>query len=199
MDDKSALLDQLRIDRSARRAAVARARIWVAAAAIALLVAVAMPCGGRARPPLTGARRGRSNRSRAAPRRSPARSWTRRATWSRAARPRSPRRSPTRWSNSTSRKATTSSRTNHRRLDDTNIRAALNQASAQLDYAKAGLAETEVNLANAQREFDRQSSLVARPHFVSQSAVDTARTAHGCAARAARHAAQQHRGGRSAI
>ena len=35
------------------------------------------------------------------------------------------------------------------KLDDTNIRAALNQANAQLDYAKAGLAETQVNLTNA--------------------------------------------------
>jgi len=32
------------------------------------------------------------------------------------------------------------------RLDDTNLRAALNAARAQLDYARSGLAETEVNL-----------------------------------------------------
>ena len=61
------------------------------------------------------------------------------------------------------------------KLDDTNIRAALNQASAQLDYAKAGLAETQVNLINAQRDYDRQKSLMLG-HFVSQSAVDNAQT-----------------------
>jgi RND family efflux transporter MFP subunit len=61
------------------------------------------------------------------------------------------------------------------RLDDTNIRAALNQAGAQLDYAKAGLAETEVNLANAQRDYDRQKKLM-EGHFVSQAAVDNSQT-----------------------
>src|SRR5580692_11679154 len=40
------------------------------------------------------------------------------------------------------------------KLDDTNIRAALNQASAQLEYAKATLTETQVNLTNAQRNLD---------------------------------------------
>lgn len=62
------------------------------------------------------------------------------------------------------------------RLDDTNVRAALNQATAQLQYAKAGLAETEVNLANAQRDYDRQKSLLEK-HFVSQAVVDNSRTA----------------------
>lgn len=61
------------------------------------------------------------------------------------------------------------------RLDDTNVRAALAQARAQLDYAKSGLAETQVNLANAQRDYDRQKSLL-EGHFVSQSAVDNAQT-----------------------
>jgi RND family efflux transporter MFP subunit len=61
------------------------------------------------------------------------------------------------------------------RLDDTNLRAAMNAARAQLDYAKSGLAETEVNLKNAKREYDRQSSLLGG-HFVSQSAVDNAQT-----------------------
>lgn len=61
------------------------------------------------------------------------------------------------------------------KLDDTNIRAALNQANAQLAYAKAGLAETEVNMANAQRDYDRQNSLLAG-HFVSQAAVDNSQT-----------------------
>jgi RND family efflux transporter MFP subunit len=62
------------------------------------------------------------------------------------------------------------------KLDDSNVRAALNQAGAQLDYAKSSLAETQVNIANAQRDYDRQNSLLER-HFVSQAAVDNARTA----------------------
>jgi RND family efflux transporter MFP subunit len=61
------------------------------------------------------------------------------------------------------------------RLDDTNLRAALNAARAQLDYAKSGLAETEVNLKNAKRDYERQKSLLGG-HFVSQSAVDDAQT-----------------------
>jgi RND family efflux transporter MFP subunit len=61
------------------------------------------------------------------------------------------------------------------RLDDTNIRAALAQARAQLDYARAGLAETEVNLANARRDYDRQKRLLLG-HFVSQAAVDNSQT-----------------------
>jgi RND family efflux transporter MFP subunit len=61
------------------------------------------------------------------------------------------------------------------KLDDTNIRAAFDQANAQLDYAKAGLAETQVNLANAQRDYDRQIKLL-KGHFVSQATVDNAQT-----------------------
>src|ERR1700728_845213 len=61
------------------------------------------------------------------------------------------------------------------KLDDTNIRAALNQASAQLDYAKAGLAETQVNLTNAERDYERQKTML-QGHFVSQSTVDNAQT-----------------------
>jgi RND family efflux transporter MFP subunit len=61
------------------------------------------------------------------------------------------------------------------KLDDTNIRAALNQASAQLEFAKASLTETQVNLTNAQRDYDRQKSLL-QGHFVSQAAVDNAQT-----------------------
>ncbi len=61
------------------------------------------------------------------------------------------------------------------RLDDTNVRAALAAARAQLDFTKAGLAETQVNLANARRDYDRQMSLV-KGHFVSQAAVDNSRT-----------------------
>jgi len=63
------------------------------------------------------------------------------------------------------------------KLDDTNIRASLAQAQAQLNYAKAGLEETQVNLANAQRDYERQKALLSG-HFVSQSAVDNAQTAY---------------------
>ena len=63
------------------------------------------------------------------------------------------------------------------RLDDTNLRAALNAARAPLDYARSGLAETEVNLEkHAKRDYDRQASLLGG-HFVSQSAVDNSQTA----------------------
>ncbi len=61
------------------------------------------------------------------------------------------------------------------KLDDTNIRATLNQAGAQLDYAKASLTETQVNLTNAERDYERQKSLLQK-HFVSQAAVDNAQT-----------------------
>jgi RND family efflux transporter MFP subunit len=61
------------------------------------------------------------------------------------------------------------------KLDDTNIRAALNAARAQQEYAKAGLAETQVNLKNAERDYARQKSL-ANGHFVSQAVVDNSQT-----------------------
>jgi RND family efflux transporter MFP subunit len=61
------------------------------------------------------------------------------------------------------------------RLDDTNIRASLNASRAQVDFAKAGLSETQVNLANAQRDYERQQSLI-KGHYVSQSALDNSRT-----------------------
>jgi RND family efflux transporter MFP subunit len=61
------------------------------------------------------------------------------------------------------------------KLDDSNVRAAVDQANAQLAYAKAGLTETEVNLANAERDYQRQSALI-KDHYVSQAAVDTSRT-----------------------
>jgi len=61
------------------------------------------------------------------------------------------------------------------KLDDTNIRAALNEAGAQLEFAKASLTETQVNLANAERDYARQKSLL-QGHYVSQAAVDNAQT-----------------------
>jgi len=62
------------------------------------------------------------------------------------------------------------------RLDDTNISASLNATRAQVEFAKAGLSETQVNLANAQRDYERQTSLI-KGHYVSQSALDNSRTA----------------------
>ena len=62
------------------------------------------------------------------------------------------------------------------KLDDSNIRASLNAARAQVEFAKAGLAETQVNLTNAQRDYDRQKMLL-QGRFVSQAAVDNAQTA----------------------
>jgi RND family efflux transporter MFP subunit len=62
------------------------------------------------------------------------------------------------------------------KLDDTNIRASLNAARAQVEFARAGLAETQVNLTNAQRDYDRQKTLL-QGRFVSQSVVDNAQTA----------------------
>ncbi|HEY4446610.1 MAG TPA: efflux RND transporter periplasmic adaptor subunit [Steroidobacteraceae bacterium] len=61
------------------------------------------------------------------------------------------------------------------KLDDTNIRAALNQAGAQLEFARASLTETQVNLTNAERDYNRQKSLL-QGHFVSQAAVDNSQT-----------------------
>jgi RND family efflux transporter MFP subunit len=61
------------------------------------------------------------------------------------------------------------------RLDDTNIRAALGQSIAQLEYSKASLDQVKVNLANAERDYNRKSELFAQ-HFVSQSDLDNVKT-----------------------
>ncbi len=61
------------------------------------------------------------------------------------------------------------------KLDDSNARAFLNQSSAQVGYVKSALAQTNVNLANAVRDYKRQKSLL-EGHFVSQAAVDNANT-----------------------
>lgn len=62
------------------------------------------------------------------------------------------------------------------KLDDSNARASLNQAVAQLQYAEAELGQFHVNLANAERDLARKADLFDQ-HFVSQSAVDDAKTA----------------------
>ena len=61
------------------------------------------------------------------------------------------------------------------KLDDTNIRASLNAALAQLEYAKAGLTETRVNLSNGEKDYTRQKALM-NGRFVSQAAVDNSQT-----------------------
>jgi RND family efflux transporter MFP subunit len=59
------------------------------------------------------------------------------------------------------------------RLDDTNIKAGLEVAQAQLASAKAALAETEAQLKNADQEFQRTTEL-AKQHIASQSDLDLA-------------------------
>ncbi|MBS0614788.1 MAG: efflux RND transporter periplasmic adaptor subunit [Proteobacteria bacterium] len=61
------------------------------------------------------------------------------------------------------------------RLDDTNVRAALEQVRAQLAYSQASLSQVSVNLANAERDWRRKNELVQQ-HFVSQADLDNART-----------------------
>lgn len=61
------------------------------------------------------------------------------------------------------------------RLDDTNIRAALNQTLAQLDFSRASLNQVKVNLANAERDFNRKNELFNQ-HFVSQADLDNVKT-----------------------
>jgi RND family efflux transporter MFP subunit len=61
------------------------------------------------------------------------------------------------------------------RIDDTNVRAALNQAQAQLEAARAALTQIRVNLANAERDVSRKSSL-AEQKLISTAELDTAQT-----------------------
>jgi len=61
------------------------------------------------------------------------------------------------------------------RLDDSNIRAAFDQATAQLHFAEDSLTQVRVQFGNAERNYRRIKGLVAQ-HFVSESDLDTART-----------------------
>jgi RND family efflux transporter MFP subunit len=174
MDDKSVLLNQLRIDRGADSAPSRTGRIWLAAA-LALLVVAGIAAWWWLRPSAL-----------------PVHVATAQALAGGAAGAGSildasgyvvARRQATVASKITAKMVELDIEEGDRvkagqiiaRLDDTNIRAALNQASAQLDFAKASLAETQVNLVNAQRDYDRQKSLLPS-HFVSQAAVDNAQT-----------------------
>ncbi len=59
------------------------------------------------------------------------------------------------------------------RLDDTNVKTSLDVAQAQLDSAKAALAETEAQLKNANLEFQRTTELV-KQRIASQADLDLA-------------------------
>ncbi len=59
------------------------------------------------------------------------------------------------------------------RLDDSNVKTSLDTAQAQLESAKAALAETEAQLTNADKEFQRTTEL-AKQHIASQSDLDLA-------------------------
>jgi RND family efflux transporter MFP subunit len=59
------------------------------------------------------------------------------------------------------------------RLDDSNVKANLDVAGAQLASAKAALAETEAQCKNADQEFQRTTEL-ARQHIASQADLDQA-------------------------
>jgi RND family efflux transporter MFP subunit len=175
MDDKSTLLNQLRIDRGVESATAGRGRIWLAAA-VTLLAAAGIAVWWWLRPSAV-----------------PVHIATAQALAGGLGNAGSildasgyvvPRRQATVASKITAKMVELDIEEGDRvkagqviaRLDDTNIRAVLNQASAQLEFAKASLAETQVNLVNAQRDYDRQKSLL-QGHYVSQSAVDNAQTA----------------------
>ena len=59
------------------------------------------------------------------------------------------------------------------KLDDTNVRTSLDVAQAQLESAKAALAETQAQLTNADHEYKRITDLVAQ-HIGAQSDLDQA-------------------------
>jgi len=176
MDDKSTLLNQLRIDRGGASAPSGKSRIWLGAAA-AIVVAAALATWWWTRPSavsvhVVAATAIAGEGVAAAGSILDASGYV------------VPRRQATVASKITAKMMELDIEEGDHvkagqiiaKLDDTNIRAAMNQASAQLDYAKAGLAETQVNLTNAQRDYDRQKSLL-QGHYVSQSAVDNAQTA----------------------
>jgi RND family efflux transporter MFP subunit len=62
------------------------------------------------------------------------------------------------------------------RLDDTNIRAELAQSKAQVEASRAQLAQVRVSLANAERDLKRKSGLVGE-HLISVADLDTSQTA----------------------
>lgn len=61
------------------------------------------------------------------------------------------------------------------RLDDTNIRASLEQSRAQFEAARAQAAQVRVDVANAERDVTRRKGLVEQK-FISVAELDTAQT-----------------------
>ncbi len=175
MDDKSALLQQLRIDRTDQPPSSGSNRIWIGAIAILILIgAVTAWILMRPRPPRVHVATAQAVSGAA-----PAGSILDASGYVVA------RRQATVASKITARMVELDIEEGDHvkagqviaKLDDTNIRAAFNQSNAQLAYAKASLAETQVNLANALRDYERQKKLM-QGHFVSQSAVDNAQTTY---------------------
>jgi RND family efflux transporter MFP subunit len=173
MEDRTALLGQLRIDRGTEPVRVGRGRVWLAAIGAALIVSLVLwlwlrPTGV---PIHIAVAQGATQETAIAGSILDASGYV------------VARRQATVASKITARMVELDIEEGERvkagqiiaRLDDTNIRAALAQANAQLSFAKAGLEETQVNLTNAQRDYDRQTNL-AKGHFVSQAAVDNAQT-----------------------
>src|SRR3984957_13737836 len=173
MDDKSALLGQLRIDRNAQPSPSGHGRLWLVGVAAALIAGAALwfwlrPTGIPIRIAVAQAVTQESTAG---------------ASILDASGYVVARRQATVASKITARMVELDIEEGDHvkagqiiaKLDDTNIRAALDQSSAQLDFARASLAETQVNLANAQRDYDRQRSLL-QSHFVSQAAVDNSQT-----------------------
>jgi len=62
-------------------------------------------------------------------------------------------------------------------LDQTNVHAAYDQAVAQQHYAQTSLEAVKVQLGNAERNYRRDQGLVAQ-HFISESDLDAARTSY---------------------
>jgi RND family efflux transporter MFP subunit len=177
MDDKSALLNQLRIDREGEPPRSSRRGLWLFAAAVAAAVAIAVLAWFGLRPKgipvhVTVVQSAAADGTAALP-----------ASILDASGYVVARRQATVASKITGKMVELDIEEGDHvkegqviaRLDDTNLRAALNAARAALDYARSGLAETEVNLKNARRDYERQKSLLGG-HFVSQSAVDNSQT-----------------------
>ena len=61
------------------------------------------------------------------------------------------------------------------RIDDSNIRAALNQTQSQLEASRAQAAQVRVNLANAERDVARKKGL-SEQRLISVAELDTAQT-----------------------
>jgi RND family efflux transporter MFP subunit len=177
MDDKSALLNQLRIDRGSAPASSGKGRIWLAVAAVIVVLAAAAVWWRTWTRPGTVPVHVVAAQAIAGEGAAAAGSILDASGYVVA------RRQATVASKITAKMVELDIEEGDHvkggqiiaKLDDTNIRAALNQASAQLDFAKAGLAETQVNLTNAERDYERQKSLI-QAHFVSQAAVDNAQT-----------------------